>query len=111
MSIWPHDHRMWAAIGIYTGGEDNAFYRRTPDGLTGSGGKSLRPGDICLLGDETIHAVTNPTTEHAGAIHIYGGDFFAVRRSDWDPETFEERAFDLEVTLAHFERQNEPSEP
>src|SRR5262245_27697252 len=39
-SIWPHDHRMWAAIGIYTGGEDNAFYRRTPDGLTGSGGKS-----------------------------------------------------------------------
>jgi predicted metal-dependent enzyme (double-stranded beta helix superfamily) len=107
MSIWPHDHRMWASIGIYTGGEENAFFRRTADGLTESGGKSLRPGDVCLLGDDTIHAVTNPTTEHAGAIHIYGGDFFSVPRSEWDPETREERAFDLEGALAHFESQNE----
>ena len=29
MAIYPHDHRMWAAIGIYAGAEDNAFYRRT----------------------------------------------------------------------------------
>ncbi len=27
MSIYPHDHRMWAVIGIYSGQEDNAFYR------------------------------------------------------------------------------------
>src|SRR5262249_60845715 len=24
----PHDHRMWAVIGIYTGREDNIFWRR-----------------------------------------------------------------------------------
>ena len=29
MDIYPHDHRMWAAIGIYAGEEDNAIYRRT----------------------------------------------------------------------------------
>src|SRR3954464_11812580 len=28
MRLYPHDHRMWAAIGIYAGQEDNAFYRR-----------------------------------------------------------------------------------
>ena len=26
MAIYPHDHRMWAVIGMYTGQEDNAFY-------------------------------------------------------------------------------------
>src|SRR5262249_6039834 len=30
MRLYPHDHRMWAAIGIYTGHEDNAFFRRDP---------------------------------------------------------------------------------
>src|SRR5262249_13622838 len=33
MTLYPHDHRMWAVIGLYGGREDNAFYRRTPDGL------------------------------------------------------------------------------
>src|ERR687887_931513 len=33
MSIWPHDHTMWAAIGIYTGQEDNTFFRRANDGI------------------------------------------------------------------------------
>src|SRR5688500_3600661 len=42
MSIRPHDHRTWAAIGIYAGQEDNAFFRRSPEGLVGSGGKLLR---------------------------------------------------------------------
>ena len=30
MTIMPHDHRMWAVIGIYTGREDNVFWRRLP---------------------------------------------------------------------------------
>src|SRR6476620_11476089 len=25
MTVWPHNHRMWAVIGIYTGREDNIF--------------------------------------------------------------------------------------
>ena len=28
MVLPPHDHRMWAAIGIYAGQEDNEFFRR-----------------------------------------------------------------------------------
>jgi len=34
----------------------------------------------------------------AGAIHVYGGDFFAASRSEWDPETLLEQPFDKEKT-------------
>jgi predicted metal-dependent enzyme (double-stranded beta helix superfamily) len=32
MTIMPHDHRMWAVIGVYTGREDNIFWRRVAGG-------------------------------------------------------------------------------
>ena len=45
MTLMPHDHRMWAVIGIYTGREDNIFWRREPgrdDGfLKAQGARSL----------------------------------------------------------------------
>jgi predicted metal-dependent enzyme (double-stranded beta helix superfamily) len=28
MTLMPHNHNMWAIIGIYTGREDNIFWRR-----------------------------------------------------------------------------------
>jgi predicted metal-dependent enzyme (double-stranded beta helix superfamily) len=107
MTLGPHDHRMWAAIGIYTGGEDNAFYRRSGPDIVESGGRSLRPRDVCLLGDATIHAVTNPTTSYAGAIHVYGGDFFAKPRSEWTGTPYREEPYDVARTLAQFEAANQ----
>jgi len=107
MTLYPHDHRMWAAIGIYTGGEDNTFYRRAPaSGLVVSGAKALRPGAVCLLGTDAVHSVHNPTTEFAGAIHVYGGDFFTQPRSEWDPETLEERPYDIARAMQQFEDAN-----
>ena len=111
MSLQPHDHRMWAAIGIYAGQEDNSFFRRQVKGLTSSGGKELRTGDVILLGDDTIHAVSNPNRQHTGAIHVYGGDFVATARSQWDPETFEEQPYDLDGILKQFADANSRSEP
>ena len=32
MALYPHEHRMWAVIGMYGGQEDNAFYRRVAAG-------------------------------------------------------------------------------
>jgi predicted metal-dependent enzyme (double-stranded beta helix superfamily) len=103
--VWPpnaklfaHDHRMWAVIGIYGGGEDNEFYRRTPDGIVSSGGTELRAGDTVALGAETIHAVTNPFRSCTTALHIYGGDFFAASRSQWNTETGAEEPYDIEAT-------------
>src|SRR5215471_13776586 len=35
MTLLPHNHQMWAVIGIYTGREDNIFWRRVPCGEHG----------------------------------------------------------------------------
>jgi predicted metal-dependent enzyme (double-stranded beta helix superfamily) len=106
MSFGPHDHRMWATIGLYSGGEDNTFFRRDRGSIVESGGKQLRSRDVCLLGDDAVHAVTNPTREFAGAIHIYGGDFFTTARSEWTGTPYEEQPYDVQRTLAYFEEAN-----
>jgi predicted metal-dependent enzyme (double-stranded beta helix superfamily) len=107
MVLGPHDHRMWAAIGVYSGGEDNQFFRRAGATLIESGARSLRPGDVCLLGDDAVHSVTNPTAQCAGAIHVYGGDFFATPRSEWRGEPPSEEPFDVQRLLASFAAANE----
>ena len=38
MRIRPHDHLMWAAIGLYAGQEDNTFYRRADGHMVPAGG-------------------------------------------------------------------------
>jgi predicted metal-dependent enzyme (double-stranded beta helix superfamily) len=102
ISLFPHDHRMWAAIGIYGGREDNAFYRRQGEQIVASGGKQLEERDVLLLGDDTIHAVHNPARAYTGAIHVYGGDFLGAERSQWDAETLREEPWDLEAVRRQF---------
>jgi predicted metal-dependent enzyme (double-stranded beta helix superfamily) len=106
MTFPPHDHRMWAAIGVYTGQEDNAFYRRAPGGLLAAGGRQVCDGDVLLLGDDTIHAVSNPRRSFTAAIHVYGGDLLSTARSEWDPATLEERPYDLAAAFRYAEEQN-----
>lgn len=98
---------MWAVIGIYGGREHNTFYRRTMHGLEQNGSKELSAKDTTPLGAAVIHAVTNPLDEITAAIHVYGGDFFAAPRSEWDPESFEERPYNIEDTIRAFEKANE----
>ncbi len=110
MTLMPHNHNMWAVIGVYGGREDNIFWRRCKDDPFGrveaAGAKSLGPHDVRPLGADIIHSVTNPTSKFTGAIHIYGGDFFAVERSEWDPENLEEHRYDIEKNLKIFEDAN-----
>jgi predicted metal-dependent enzyme (double-stranded beta helix superfamily) len=56
----------------------------------------LSEKDTTLLGRDIIHSVTNPIPRLTGAIHVYGGDFFGVARSEWDPETLREQRYDVE---------------
>jgi predicted metal-dependent enzyme (double-stranded beta helix superfamily) len=107
MKLYPHDHRMWAVIGVYSGQEDNAFYRRGETKLLEHGNKTLRAKDALPLGESVIHAVTNPLDQITAAIHVYGGDFFAVPRSEWDPQTWQEHAFDIEHAKRVFEESNQ----
>ncbi|SMX23369.1 hypothetical protein [Boseongicola aestuarii] len=106
MTIMPHNHEMWAVIGIYGGREDNIFWRRVKDDPEGrieaAGARALSTGDFAPLGKDIIHSVTNPIPKLTGAIHVYGGDFFEAERSEWDPEVLTEHAYDMSKVKAMF---------
>lgn len=106
MTLMPHNHNAWAVIGIYSGREDNIFWRKIDNHVEAAGAKSLMPGTASALGRDIIHSVTNPTEKFTSAIHVYGGDFFAPGRSEWDPETLEESAFDIDKSRRIFAEAN-----
>lgn len=106
MTAQPHNHEMWAVIGIYGGREDNIFWRRIKDDPKGhieaAGAKALSTGDHVPLGRDIIHSVTNPIPKLTGALHVYGGDFFEAERSEWDPENLAEQPLDIARVKALF---------
>jgi len=107
MNLMPHNHLMWANIGIYTGREDNIFWKRNTDGIDAFGADALFEKDTAMLPEDALHSVTNPLLRFTGGIHIYGGDFFNTTRSQWDPETLEEQPSDGAVIRGIFQRENE----
>ncbi len=112
MTLLPHNHNMFAVIGIYSGREDNIFWRRLDDGggngprpsIEAAGADSMGPGQVATLGRNIIHSVANPIAKLTSAIHVYGGDFFdpPEARSQWDHETLAEQPWDMEQTRAVF---------
>ena len=110
MTMLPHNHNMWAVIGVYQGREDNIFWRRPRSAsfekLEAAGAQSLGAGEAVSLGQDLVHSVTNPCASLTGALHVYGGDFFAMRRSEWDPLSLQEKPYDLASNLALFKKAN-----
>ena len=110
MVLMPHNHEMWATIGIYTGREDNIFWQRIPGEENGklkaASVRSLAAGDVAALGPDVIHSVLNPVNRLTGAIHVYGGDFFQTPRSEWDPESLLEGTYDVAKNMQLFEDAN-----
>ena len=107
MNLMPHNHLMWANIGIYTGREDNLIWRRSARRIEAYSAKALFEGDATALPVDAIHSVTNPLMRFTGGIHIYGGDFFDTTRTQWNPETLEEEPSDGAVIRRIFEREND----
>ena len=112
MTLPPHNHNMFAVIGIYSGREDNMFWRRIDNGagdgagpgIEAAGAESLGAGQVATLGRDIIHSVANPIAKLTSAIHVYGGDFFdpPEARSQWDHETLVEQPWDMDHTRAVF---------
>ena len=110
MAVPPHDHRMWAAIAVFAGKEENTFWRRAGGHVERSGGTELGAGDVGLMGSDTIHSVVSPLARTwTGAIHVYGGDFVRMERSIWIDGV--EQQHDASTTIAIFEDANRTLEP
>jgi len=113
MTLMPHNHNMFAVIGIYHGREDNVFWRRLREAdqaqagpaIEAAGADSMGPGQVATLGPDIIHSVANPLGKLTSAIHVYGGDFFdpPKQRSQWDHETLAEQPWDMQDTRRTFE--------
>jgi len=97
----PQNHMLWAEVGVYSGREDNIFWRRcSPDSkwpIETTGVASVCAGSCLSLDPDAIHSVTNPLDSVTGGLHVYGGDLSSAgRRSMWDGETLAEMRLDYE---------------
>jgi predicted metal-dependent enzyme (double-stranded beta helix superfamily) len=91
----PHDHRMWAVIGIHEGMEDNEFFRWVGLSLEASGGREVPAGEVLMLGQEVIHRIQSPLTHGSlSALHVYGGDLAGTSRSMWTEPQWTEAPYD-----------------
>ena len=109
IAFYPHNHNLWAVIGLYGGEEDNTFFNRDAQGtgLVRSGSQVLRTQDAIYLEKDAIHAVVNPRRGFTGAIHVYGGDFFSEPRSEWESESGQEAPYSVERAMQTFAEANE----
>lgn len=107
MVLRPHDHNMWATIGVYGGREDNVYWQRRGNTIDAIGARSLGRGDVGSLGTDGIHSVINPIQKLTAAVHVYGGDFFAPGRSQWQGEDLQEEPFSQTGLVKHFMESNE----
>jgi len=92
-SAGPHNHNLWSVVAVCRGQEDNRFFVKDGGGLREDGRTSVIGPGVLANDADVIHAIHNPLEEPLLVLHAYGGDLFAVTRSNWDPETHEEIPF------------------
>ena len=95
----PHNHLLWAEVGVYSGREDNIFWRRCSANSTwpieAAGAASVCAGSAISLDPDAIHSVINPLDIVTAGLHVYGGDLSpAAPRSMWDGKTLVEAPLD-----------------
>jgi predicted metal-dependent enzyme (double-stranded beta helix superfamily) len=91
----PHEHRMWAVVGVYQGQEDNTLWRRGDNRVEQIGGRELPAGEVLVLDSDAIHAIANPCRCPTIGLHVYGGDIITTPRSEWDFAGQDEHPFDM----------------
>ncbi len=100
----PHDHLVWAAIGLYRGREHNVLYRQRSGHLLEVGVRHLEAPEVMVLSPDIIHGISNPLGERSYALHVYGGALANPARSLWNPFTLDAEKFRLPA-LQHYERE------
>jgi predicted metal-dependent enzyme (double-stranded beta helix superfamily) len=103
----PHNHNLWVTIALYQGRENNVLWSRDGDSIVAVGAETVYQGEVFSLDADAIHSVHNPLNRYTGAIHVYGGDFMATPRSEWDPEDLVERPRNMEAARLAFAKADE----
>jgi len=87
-----HDHTVWGLVGVMRGEELCEEY--SPE-IRRTASHGVRPGDVDRvsprIGD--VHVVSNPGTQTAISIHVYGANIGAVKRHTFDPATGKPKEF------------------
>ena len=93
-----HNHTVWGVIGVLRGAEFGQRFDLVSDGAPVAIGNEelLAAGSVDIVspthGD--VHLVRNAFHDRVSiSIHLYGGNIGKVRRSVFDPETGEPKAF------------------
>jgi predicted metal-dependent enzyme (double-stranded beta helix superfamily) len=82
----PHDHRMWAVVGVYAGCETNVLYQRQGTRLARRSTAGVDAGQVIAFDEDAIHSVANPSRAWTAGLHVYGGDILNAARSAWQPD-------------------------
>lgn len=85
----PHDHQLYAIIGVYEGVEENHFYQVMNQQLIRQAIKPISRGEVMLIHPEGIHSVQTANNQRSAAIHVYLGELTKVKRSRFDWNTGE----------------------
>ncbi len=96
----PHNHLVWAVIGVYKGQEDNTFYRRKNGAIVEANRRECRIGEVIALPSDTIHRIANPLSDRSCSLQIYGGNLGNPARSLWNPSTLQEGQFTFDKFIA-----------
>ncbi len=97
----PHNHLAWVVVGMYSGQEDNVFYRREGASLVETERRRLVAPQVMLLAPDAIHGIANPLAQPSHALHVYGGSLANPARSLWSPFTLKEESFRVPAMLAY----------
>ena len=91
-----HDHLAWGLVGIYSGSQTEAFYRRTDDAnnhigptdLEHLGTEEMEEGDFYELvpPNNDIHKVQTSSDVPSVSVHLLGADVGCIQRHQFDPD-------------------------
>jgi len=100
----PHDHGTWALVAGIEGVERNVRYRRLDDGKRAGHAElevkkefDAAPGELVCIRSGGIHKGTNQTDALTLSLHTYGRHVNHTNRSQFDLDTNEYSAFNVNV--------------
>lgn len=100
----PHNHGTWAVVAGVDGPETNTFWKRVDDGskegyaeIVKAGSKVFNQAEVLSLLPDGIHSVSNEGDKTTVSLHTYGMHVNYTSRSQFDPETNEEKPFILDI--------------